>query len=282
MRLLRHFVPDTSLSLDTIKRILAQVEGQNRNPAAGNINGSTRTPETPKQTEQPNEYIDPDDGSYVLEDTGSMIKDPTGKYRWCGSSWNNGLFRLTDLGYVDADSSLRFDHAARIARQSHSSQSVSSIQDPAILSPFITGMHPATSPQDGASLNPVKDLVDLRFPSREICARYIDLFFEQVHCIYWVFSAEQFYSQLDKALEHGPTSSSPSWLCSFYSIFTIVSALPMDDSVPVDINPPSYYLSIAKYLSLQACEVADVESLQAMVLLVCVYGQSYAPAHSHI
>lgn len=191
------------------------------------------------------------------------------------------LFRLTDLGYVDADSSLRFDHAARIARQSYSSQRVSPIQDPAVLSPFITGMHPATSSQDGASVNPVKDLVDMRFPSRETCARYIDLFFEQVHCIYWVFSTEQFYSQLEKALEHGPASSSPSWLCSFFSIFTIVSTLPMDDPVPADINTPSYYLSIAKYLSLQACEVADVESLQAMVLLVCVYGQTNPSSPTH-
>lgn len=86
MRLLRHFLPDTNLSLDTIKRILAQVEGQNTNPGADNINRSTTTPEIPKQTEQPNEYIDPDDGSYVLEDTGSMIKDPAGKYRPCDSS----------------------------------------------------------------------------------------------------------------------------------------------------------------------------------------------------
>lgn len=182
---------------------------------------------------------------------------------------------------MDADSSLRFDHAARIARQSHSSQSVTSIQDPAVLSPFVTGMHPATSSQDGASVNPVKDLVDMRFPSREICARYIDLFFEQVHCIYWVFSTEQLYSQLDKALEHGPTSSSPSWLCSFFSIFTIASTLPTDDPSSIDVNAPSYYLSIAKYLSLQACEVADVESLQAMVLLVCVYGQPDTPTPTH-
>lgn len=174
---------------------------------------------------------------------------------------------LTVPGYVDADSSLRFEHEARVARQSRSSQSIPSPQDTSVITPFITGMPQASENDNYETL--AGNAMDFYFPPREICMRYVTAFFEQVHCIYWVYSSEQFFSQLDTTFETGPASCSPPWLCSLYSIFAIASLLPGDNLQVADVKPTSYYLSVAKSLSVRACEIADVESLRAIVLLVC-------------
>lgn len=159
-----------------------------------------------------------------------------------------------------------------MARHFRSSQKTLFSQDMTVISPFITGMPHAGEHADNAS-SP-GDITDLYFPSRELCMRYVTTFFEQVHCIYWVYSSEQFFSQLDKTLEAGPRSCGPSWLCSLYSIFAIASILPTDNPQVADAMPSTYYLSIAKYLSIRACEIADVESLQAIVLLVCTWNDN--------
>lgn len=160
-----------------------------------------------------------------------------------------------------------------MARQSRS-QMASSAHDPTVISPFITGMPPAT-PESALSTSTTKDITDIHFPSREICMQYVTTFFEQVHCIYWIYSPEQFYSQLDRTLEDGPSTCSPSWLCSLYSIFAIASALPVENPESAEAKPSSYYLSIAKNLSVQACDTADSESLRAVVLLVCILSDGY-------
>lgn len=128
-------------------------------------------------------------------------------------------------------------------------------------------MLPPATPESPVTTH-VKNISEIHLPPRDIAMRYITVFFEQVHCIYWVYSPEQFYSQLDKTLEDSGTSSSPSWLCSLYSIFAIASVLPTDPPSQPDHLSSSYYLSMAKMLSIQVCEIADVESLRAMVLLV--------------
>lgn len=129
---------------------------------------------------------------------------------------------------------------------------------------------PQATSEGTSAPSSARDVADLYFPPLQICMRYATIFFEQVHCIYWVYSSEQFFSQLDRALGDKPAAASPSWLCSMYSVFAIASALPADDADVVDAESPSYYLSIAKNLSVQACDVADVESLRAIVLLVCL------------
>lgn len=86
MQLLRHFVPDTDLNLGTIKRILAQVEGQRSDSQleSSKSNNSTvvsRPQGVESRNNVRNKSPEADDGSIVLEDTGCMIIDPSGKYR---------------------------------------------------------------------------------------------------------------------------------------------------------------------------------------------------------
>lgn len=95
MKLLRHFIPDTDFNLETLKRILAQVEDQKPVPpiTSTNINRKT-TIDRPQLVESRDDVQDKppesDDSSISLEDTGCMIIDPSGKYRPC-SFYNTQL-----------------------------------------------------------------------------------------------------------------------------------------------------------------------------------------------
>ena len=89
MRLLRHFVPDTELNFENVKRMLAQLDGHHDAPAVSSSSPICRMPldEGPKQTESsrhaPDKVPECDDETIVLENTGPMIIDPSGKYRQC-------------------------------------------------------------------------------------------------------------------------------------------------------------------------------------------------------
>lgn len=106
--------------------------------------------------------------------------------------------------------------------------------------------------------------------------QYVSRFFDQIHCIYWFFSPEQFYPRLDQTLEDGGVSASASWLCILYSIFTIGSMREGDGDFPAPGNSPQSfktapdYLATAKELSAQAIEEADIDTVKAFGLLVGV------------
>ncbi|RQM07415.1 hypothetical protein DH86_00003209 [Scytalidium sp. 3C] len=94
-----------------------------------------------------------------------------------------------------------------------------------------------------------------------------------IHCLYWFYSPEQFYTALDQTLEDRGSSSTFSWLCSLYSIFALGSMAPSNQPVDPNSNMPQDgktaidYLAMAKDLSLRVADEADIESVKAFALL---------------
>lgn len=80
---------------------------------------------------------------------------------------------------------------------------------------------------------------------------YVARFFDQVHCTFWFYSAEQFYPSLDDTLEESGAMASASCLCALYSIFAMGSMRssegPPDDRLQ-DPKTPLDYLGITKNL----------------------------------
>ncbi len=171
----------------------------------------------------------------------------------------------TDTGYVGADSSIRWNHAARMARGKPSHA------DPKIIPPMKTGLLPPTSPEspDG------RRRAEPYLPPRQLCMTYVARFFDQIHCIYWFYSAEQFHSRLHNTYDTSGTMASSSWLCSLYSIFAMGSMSPVPSppggrgrNAVQDSKTALDYLALAKSLSAEAADEADVDSIKAFGLLV--------------
>lgn len=117
-------------------------------------------------------------------------------------------------------------------------------------------------------------------PSREYCSYYVAKYFEEVHCVYWFFPAEQFHSRLEDTYAYGLEAANSSWLCSLYSIFALGAAsrdsgdLLFNEMVPIKkrSNPDTMtthdYLALAKSLIPRIHEEADIESIRALGVLV--------------
>ncbi|PGG97438.1 hypothetical protein AJ79_09199 [Helicocarpus griseus UAMH5409] len=278
--LLRRFVSEEELpelTVDGIKGIITKLD--NNNNSSSSSNGLLRNPMSPlvaveaedsqqeqggqqqqqqltkqhKENEEvingtgihcepPEEVMEADEHPVLQEELGCMLLDSLGKYR-----------------YVGADSSIRWNHAARMA------QHTSVNPDPKIISPLKTGLLPPTTPESPISTR----RGEIYLPSRQLCMRYVGRFFEEVHCMYWFYSPEQFYSLLDQTLEDRGISSSSSWLCSLYSIFALGSMRPSGQVVEGGdlMKQATDYLSMAKDLSAGAADEADIESVKAFGLL---------------
>lgn len=84
MRLLRHFVPDTDLNLETIKRMLARVDAHSNTtgePTLSRCRTERATAQRASRGRANNQTPTGDDDSMELEETGPMIIDPLGRYR---------------------------------------------------------------------------------------------------------------------------------------------------------------------------------------------------------
>lgn len=101
--------------------------------------------------------------------------------------------------------------------------------------------------------------------------QYVSRFFDQIHCIYWFYSAEQFYTRMDHTIESKGTMASSSWLCALYCIFALGSMRAADANplspLEQDTKTSLDYLTLAKDLSTAAADEADVDSIKAFGLL---------------
>lgn len=142
--------------------------------------------------------------------------------------------------------------------------------DPKIILPLKTGLLPPTPTPTLTSQRLVRPVY---MPSRMHCLRYVVRFFDEVHCLYWFYSPEHFYTQLDYTLETAAAcSASASWLCALYAVFAMGSMWPAGTAAegPVpDAKKTADYLALAKELSPAAADEADMESVRAFGLLVC-------------
>ncbi|KAK3688886.1 fungal-specific transcription factor domain-containing protein [Podospora appendiculata] len=263
IKLLRRFVPEEELpdlTVENIQSLLQKLEHTN--------NGGTNIPPGPRQhlaltagspgahddgmppvhaapadRARSHEVMEPDDHPLLQEESGCMLLDSMGKYR-----------------YVGADSSIRWNHAARTAGDP-SSPHAANLK---IIPPLKTGLLPPTTPEGTGGSCRGK----IYLPPRALCMTYAARFFDQIHCIYWFYSSEQFYTRLDHTLEDRGTTASASWLCALYAILAMGSTRPVGAAgVAVDAKTSLEYLAMARDLSIAATDEADIDSIKAFGLL---------------
>jgi hypothetical protein len=118
-------------------------------------------------------------------------------------------------------------------------------------------------------------------PPREYCDYYVARFFEEVHCIYWLYPIEQFHARLDDTYVTGGGMATSSWLCSLYAIFALGAASnensqnsPLNDFISPetrlvpDAKTSEGYLALAKALVPAVHDEADIDSIRALAILV--------------
>jgi aldehyde dehydrogenase (NAD+) len=118
-------------------------------------------------------------------------------------------------------------------------------------------------------------------PPRDYCDYYVARFFEEVHCIYWLYPIEQFHARLDDTYVTGGGTATSSWLCSLYAIFALGAASnansqnsllnnfisPETRQIP-DAKTSEGYLALAKALVPAVHDEADIDSIRALAILV--------------
>lgn len=109
-------------------------------------------------------------------------------------------------------------------------------------------------------------------PPRGCCNYYVSRFFEEVHCIYWLYPIEHFHARLDDTYAGFDTLISRSWLCSLYSICALGAAEGNKSNNPilveVDEKTSLDYLALAKALLPKVHDEADIDSVRALAILV--------------
>ncbi|KAJ5885057.1 hypothetical protein N7495_009567 [Penicillium taxi] len=138
---------------------------------------------------------------------------------------------------------------------------------------------------DGLNTPPIPDLIpgmvtvrmplanqkpgqrDIPLPIQSACQRLIMRYFEEVHCLYWLYSSERFYNQLEETYRTPQKNQTASWKCSLYSILSIAT---LGSSYPENLHEvvaPAEYLEYAKSFLAGVCDEASLDSVRAMVLL---------------
>ncbi|PKS06130.1 hypothetical protein jhhlp_007447 [Lomentospora prolificans] len=253
IKLLRRFVPEDELPELTVEKIQELLQKLDRAPSTVSTASATivepqvEDEETvvPAPTDGIHDTMEPDEHPVLQEEQGCLLLDSMGKYR-----------------YVGANSSIRWFNAIRAARDARGS---SPRPDPKIITPLNIGPLPPTTPDSGSTRR-----TGVYLPPRQLCMQYVARFFDQIHCIYWFYSSEQFYARLDQTLEDRGVSATSSWLCALYSIFTIGSMRPSDIGAsdgPENAKAAPEYLAMARELSAAAAEEADLDSVKAFGIL---------------
>ncbi|KAB5511523.1 fungal-specific transcription factor domain-containing protein [Coniochaeta sp. 2T2.1] len=252
IKLLRRFVSEDELPELTVENIEALLQKLDNGgstlpnslppapplPARPTDVGLVRAEQTAS-----NDVMELDEHPLLQEELGCMLLDSKGKYR-----------------YVGADSNIRWNHAARMARVRDPLSNI----DPKIIPPLQTGLLPPTSPEDTINRRPE----DTYLPPRQMCMAYVARFFDQIHCIYWLYSTEQFYTRLDETYGNSGTTASSSWLCALYSIFAMGSMHPAGvNDGPHDSKTSLDYLTMARELLPTVANEAGVDSIKAYALL---------------
>jgi hypothetical protein len=87
--------------------------------------------------------------------------------------------------------------------------------------------------------------------------------------VYWLFSAEQLHSILDRLYGGDATCAAPATLCALYSILALTCESEMQQEWPESAARPSVtYLNLAKALTPALYDDADSDSIRALCLLV--------------
>lgn len=183
---------------------------------------------------------------------------------------------LTFIGYVGAYSEIAFNAAVCTMKDPPSPE----IEDSKIILPPKENF-PPQKPERTRLLLEVTSPAHPYLPPREYCDYYVARFFEEVHCIYWLYPIEQFHARLDDTYVTGSGAATSSWLCSLYAIFALGAASNENSQNPLindfvssetrripDAKTSESYLALAKALVPAVHDEADIDSIRALAILV--------------
>ncbi|ETN46375.1 uncharacterized protein HMPREF1541_00559 [Cyphellophora europaea CBS 101466] len=247
-----HYGPD--IDLTTLRTLAAGIDNSsdgspNQMPTPSIGMSSTKSesihsgaPDDVVEKQEPQEGVALDDIDSLHEQLGCMLKDSTGEYR-----------------YMSAVSGISFNAAVR----SLNPGSVSAKLDKDIIPPMKTmSLPPATPDSSAASISQG----DIQLPSKPLGYQYVNRYFDEVHCLYWLYSSEQFHTRLENTYA-SRSATSASWVCSLYSIFALSSQYPSNAEAGIDLRSASEYLTLAKSMVPRVCDEADLDSIRALILL---------------
>lgn len=181
------------------------------------------------------------------------------------------IFHSLILGYIGAYSEIPFNDAVCTMNMDRSS----TLDGSKFISPLRTETYPPSASEAKNSSQRLPSSSPY-LPPRQYCDYYVTRFFQDVHCVYWLFPIDQFFNRLDETYRKN-NASSMSWLCCLYSIFALSAASSSgrlwDKAIlgkankATDTKSSLDYLALAKDLVPLMYEEADVDTIRALAIL---------------
>lgn len=249
MQILQHFLPEEELNLVTLRAIAKDIKSGNSPKPIHNFKTDKADSEPLEGTVSNDSEPDTEEIGDLHEQLGCLMRDSLGEYR-----------------YVGAYSEIAFNAAVCSIKDPPSPE----LEESKIILPPKDDF-PPVKPERVKLLEEVTSSDQPYLPPREYCDYYVARFFEEVHCIYWLFPIEQFHARLDDTYIRGSSEVSSSWLCSLYAIFALGAASGSntisDGRARFDIKTSNDYLVLAKALVPSVHDEADIDSIRALTIL---------------
>jgi hypothetical protein len=247
-----HYGPD--IDLTTLRNLVAALDpsidaspNQMPTPSMGisptkseSLQSDSNTSSVEKQ--EPQDSVALDDIDSLHEQLGCMLQDSSGEYR-----------------YMSAVSGISFNAAVRSLNPAAGNARV----DKDVIPPMKTMSLPPATPDGSIASIPQHDA---QLPPKSLGYQYVNRYFDEVHCLFWLYSSEQFHTRFENTYT-SRASSSASWLCSLYSIFAMSAQYQTTTGSEVDLRSATEYLALAKATMPKVCDEADLDSIRALILL---------------
>ena len=274
-KIIKHCFPDRSLDLLDLRALSEELDSKHGDGSgARSVGSASLSPPKPDPgntqrtngtagTAPPRQHtgLVLEEIAALHEDLGCLMKDSRGEYRKHSASIRNLFADRT--GYIGADAGISFNAAVRHLEPGRLAAKLDKDLIPGMKT---TALPPATSESSpGAPVHPT----EIQLPSRYAASEYVNRFFEEVHCLYWLYPTESFQSRLANTYSNRERMTA-SWLCSLYALFSIGAQRSTNLGQTFDSRTSYDYLLMAKSLVSRVCDEADLDSIRAHILLVCL------------
>ena len=275
--------PDANLSdIDQLKEIAQSLDGPTRvKREQAAYDGTTDNYTDPPAT------VDQEEGMEgVVDGIGTLMIDNMGRQ-------STPFLDDTDIGYVGESASVVFHRKVRDYVQSQSPGGINlpdrfpqknPVQETLDLvnDEPVEWESPGGSPRSVFSTNPA--IIRSRLPPRHLADPLIERFFKHIHSIFWVFPRDQFLRKLDTTYLFYDFDLYPgtphacderdrkeierySWMCCLFTVLALGSS---NDEADHELLKPSELFSIAKSLLRHLPGDESIQSIQALLLMVCI------------
>ena len=257
-RILRHQYPERFLDVSDLRMIVTEIEtspdSQHGNPSFSPEAVATST-SNDNSCQVGEAGTDPESGILHLEeiqeldeDLGHLLLDSAGTFR-----------------YMGGESGVAFNAAVRRLHIPLARGMLSRLptERTDIIPPLRTTQMPPATPESssGSVIG-----TDVHLPPRELCFEYVSRYNKDIHCLFEIFSLEQFHTRLEDTYA-GQAHISASWLCSLNCIFALGRQAMGSGDLCSDATASVDYLITAKALLARVCDEADMDSIRALMLL---------------